>query len=484
MKDILQGFQALFLHNSIELKENFTEVKLELKGDDFKELKGAELAEALKLINPRDKLQLSIIIGEGESIDYYSPNPLNDFLQELGGKMELRETEDVTITIQIFKSHTAGILSIYAYDSFLSFLESLTFQALLQSFSSFFKKDNLRVLENQSLGLTGRTNTIFLSNKDVAIQADSVDRVGIADKAKTACHSDLTIGYFLVPEDFSIRQSECPKLRKMFGRVEVAMSMLFLYDISKISGDDLSFVLNGYKSIKAAIRFTDIKRDPANQYFTIYKWVYNSGNFIDKIGLARNIISLHIDQQDVLVLKGEPFRSLQSGYKVYEQQNINQYILVRNAIADQLLNFHDRANAIVESFGSGFQKSALALITFYSSVIVVKILSKDKLENVFTWDGAILSTVFILLSAIYLYFSRWDLNRQRLRFISHYLSLKRRYTDLLDNRDIERILNNDREYIEDLDFIRTRFVKYTIMWVVYLGVLLIATWGLYGYYHI
>ena len=29
------------------------------------------------------------------------------------------------------------------------------------------------------------------------------------------------------------------------------------------------------------------------EYFEIYKWVYNGGNLNDKIGLARNIISLH-----------------------------------------------------------------------------------------------------------------------------------------------------------------------------------------------
>jgi hypothetical protein len=85
-----------------------------------------------------------------------------------------------------------------------------------------------------------------------------------------------------------------------------------------------------------------------------------------------------------LVLKGEPFRSLQSGYKGYEQQNINQYISVRNAIADQLLNFYDRANVIAGSFGSGFQK-ALALITFYSSIIVVKIFSKLSWKTFLHW---------------------------------------------------------------------------------------------------
>jgi hypothetical protein len=260
------------------------------------------------------------------------------------------------------------------------------------------------------------------------------------------------------------------------------LSIIYLYDITTITESELAFKLNGYKSINGSIEFSQLKVDVGYQYYNIYKWVYNSGNFNDKLGLARNIISLHLKLGSGVQMHGDPYRSLQSSYKVYEQDNIKQYIAIRNNISDQLLNFHDRANKIVESFASGFQKSGLALISFYISAIILKVLTKDKLIEVFTLDSSVLSTAFILCSLLYLRVSRWELREQKKRFVNNYHDLKRRYTDLLDWQDIQRILNQDHEYTEDINFINAKLRIYSQMWVSFLIILFLTTWFLFLIY--
>ena len=152
-------------------------------------------------------------------------------------------------------------------------------------------------------------------------------------------------------------------------------------------------------------------------------------------------------------------------------------------MSDQLLNFHDRANKIIETFASGFQKSGLALISFYISAIILKVLGKPQMTNVFTLDASVLSSVFLFFGFVYFLVCRWDLATQRKRFTDNYHDLKRRYTDLLNVQDIQRILNQDREFSTDLQFMNDKMKVYSLMWVVFLSVLFIITWGLFMHYN-
>ena len=79
--------------------------------------------------------------------------------------------------------------------------------------------------------------------------------------------------------------------------------------------------------------------------------------------------------------------------------------------------------------------------------------------------------------------SRWEVKVQRKRFIDSYNNLKDRYTDLLDSLDINRILNNDKEFNADLQFIDNKLDNYSKMWLVFLVILLSITLFLFLFYN-
>jgi hypothetical protein len=257
-----------------------------------------------------------------------------------------------------------------------------------------------------------------------------------------------------------------------------------LFDITSLNENRLEYKINGYKSIKGVIDVKAIPSQGVEEYFSIYQWVYSGGNLNDKIGLARNIISLHFEKAGEVALKGSPFQSIQSSYKVYEKQNIKQYIEIRNKISDQLLDFNNRANKIIESFASGFQKSALALVTFYFSAIAIKVLGQGQFLNVFTLDATLLAIAFLAGSLVYYFVSRWEVIQQRERFVKSYTNLKDRYTDLLDALDIQRILNSDKEFNADLNFIDSKLRAYSRMWWIFLLILFLATITLFLTYNL
>lgn len=394
-------FLTLFEYTDVKISEQFDELKIVLKSETYKKLDAFTFVSALDFLNPRDKIHISFVVDEGEPVDYYSDDNSDEFLSELDGKLSVIEDEKIEITIRVIKSIIDGTISIYSYSDFLIFLKGLAIQAVFHEFNTYLRKENFLIFEYQTQETEVKTKSIWFVNLEYSGIPEKFDRISIVNKAKSSCHYNFLSKFTLLADDFLPISSNSNELDDILNRLAIIVSIVFLYDITNLQNDKLDFRLNGYKSISGTIDLRLVKNDKERQYYKIYQWVYESGNFIDKIGLARNIISLHLESVDHTDLKGDPFRSIQSSYKVYEKQNIKQYVEIRNKISDQLLSFHDRANKIIETFASGFQKSAFALITFYISAIILKMLNKDKLIEIFTIDAAVLSTAFILCSAIY-----------------------------------------------------------------------------------
>ncbi|MCX2584791.1 hypothetical protein OQ267_13360 [Pedobacter sp. MR22-3] len=83
------------------------------------------------------------------------------------------------------------------------------------------------------------------------------------------------------------------------------------------------------------------------------------------------------------------------------------------------------------------------------SSILLKVINKDKIIEIFTIEASILSTASFLVSVVYYFLLKWEVNAQRIKFENNYADVKRRYTDLIDEQDINRILKNDHELESD-----------------------------------
>ncbi|MEO6521691.1 MAG: hypothetical protein ABIN91_08435 [Mucilaginibacter sp.] len=470
----------------ISVEESFSELKITLKSSNLISVPSNENLSGISSSIKRDTLKVSILIEDEDSIDYYSRNNPGEFIKELTTRIStIEENETVEIQITITKNKENGILSVYYPTELLKYLCNLDFAGLLFAINKAFGQNSYLLLESQINNIRFNTKSISFIDKGTILNKDDnfSENEQQINLAKTVCNSNLLNQYKFTPSDFFAEQLSDLDYSKLFNRVATVYSIAFIYDITTIEKSDIDYKLNGYKSIYGTEKFSKISESDVDEYFKIYNWCYNGGNFSDKIGLARNIISLHFEKESQIKFYGNPYQSIQSSFKVYEKQNIKQYIEIRNKIADQLLSFHDRANKIIETFAAGFQKSALALISFYISAIILKLLSKTALTNVFTIDSTVLSIVFIICSYLYFRASLWEVIEQRKRFVDSYNNLKDRYLDLLDSADIQRILNNDKEFNSDLLFIDQKRLIYARIWLGYLWLLLIATVSLYLFYN-
>ncbi|UOE48709.1 hypothetical protein MTO98_30375 [Mucilaginibacter sp. SMC90] len=481
-KNPLSIFLDLFEFDQKDIKERFNELTIILNATSYKNLDSGLLTTGLSFWNARDTVHISVSIDDGDPLDFYSGDDAEEFKSSFETKLSIVENEEIKIIVTVSKEVNDGVISIYDINLFFDSLNKLSLEAIIHEFNTYLLKKNHLVFELQNDNFTIKSDTIWFVRSGYSGSPLQIDRPVIFNKAKSACYYNFISKYILIPEDFSLTDTDHKGLGALFNKLSSIISVALIFDITTIQGSEIAYRLNGYKSINAIAQYLAVQEDDSRQYLKIYKWIYESGSFTDKLGLARNIISLQLENPSDLSLKGEPFLSVQSSYKVYEKQNIKQYIEIRNKVSDQLFGFHDRANKIVDGFASGFQKSTLALLSFYISTIILKVIGKDKLENVFTIDAVTLSTTFIICSIGYFFLINWEVNEQRKRFADSYVDLKQRYTDLLDAQDINRILNSDIEHNADLQFIDDKKKWYTYLWFGYLSLFFIVTWLLYFIY--
>lgn len=460
----------------VESSENHEEYKIKFVSEKCKEHISLKSDNFQKFLQKRDRLIISAELGDMEQDCNYDSNTnnLDEFIKYFNNKKDyLEEKDKIKFCIKIIKSIKNEECTIYDINIFAKTIKDKKTSEFFTIFSRLLNTKS--TIKFKVLGLEKEfySSSIFFCGIHDNPNKICIDkRIDIHEGFKSVCHyTDKDID--LVPSDFKLLKIDENQtiLNNLFYRYSIVLSIIYLFDITSLKGDNFEFKINGYKSIKGEVDLSSIDIENLTEYYDIYSWVYNGGNLNDKIGLARNIITLHFEDVNKLEIQGDLFQSVKSSYKIYEKENIKEYIDIRNKISDQLLDFNNRANKIVEAFSNNLQKNAFGLISYYASIIILKVLNQKETTDIFTMKTTILSWGFILCSLIYFFVADWEINKQKKRFETSYKNLKERYTDLLEKEDINRILNKDKDYQDDLNFIIEKKKYYKIMWISYLVIL-------------
>lgn len=474
-------------YNVISVSEIDKEFECILSAKVFKSIELDKIEKDFDFLRPKDILSFTIEFGQANPVSFNSTiTNFKDFKDNLNDEYIHQEGEEIRATFQIIKENIENNITIYDLDTFTKTLSELTIAQVYVIFNRVLFNSTLINFIVLNLDHSFNTQNVYFSTVSSYEPLQKIsNRQKQIENVLTASNYTNIKEHNLCPDDFQIVNFNLKynKLCLLFNHYSAILSVIYLFDITTINNNQLEFKINGYKSIKGIIDIQNFKTG-IDDYYNIYNWVYSGGNLNDKIGLARNIISLHFEKSGEIELKGNSFTSIQSSYKVYEKQNIKQYIEIRNKISDQLIDFNTRANKLIETFASGFQKSGLALVTFYISAIAIRVLAKGDFSNVFSFDATMLSIAFILSSFIYYKVARWEVIVQKKRFEESYKNLKDRYLDLLDKDDIQRILNDDKEFNSDVNFIDEKLKNYSNLWKWFLIILLLTTIMLFGKYNL
>ena len=472
--------------DNLKVAEYFNSVEASLMSDQLSFPTADLLAINIAFVKEPDECTLSVKIGAGDPHQY---RPKYDdakiFLAAAVSDYKDKDDEDkVTIVLKIFKFENLDSLVIYSLPAFDSYITTLTIEETIKFFSDRIDIHGLVRLSLLEEGIFSQSGSILISSireTRAPNQMPKERRQKRLESIRSVSSSNVLATYIILPEDFDFEGS-IPLAPNLFQRLKILHQNLLLaslFDTSTISENKFSGKLVGYKALRFELDSLDASfTSSIDDLNNIYTWIFTSGSVVDKLGLARNIISLHVSGEGKFELISDSWQAILSSYKIYEKQNIKQYIEVRNKLFDQLLDYNKRATLVIDSFASAFQKSALAVLTLFATIIAARFLSNVGPSTQFLFFSTALATVFLGISALYMVISIWEVITQKKRLKNSYINFKLRQTDLLSEGDIERILNNDKDFNDDVKFVHKKLLSYSALWII----ILISLTALLGYY--
>lgn len=457
--------------HEIEYFENIQEVKCVVE---------VHLDQQLPLIincdgiNPRDTLQISILESNdsqaSNEMSYLSKDGKDGWL-EFAHQYQGIEKDDLRrIVVKIAKAPHDERVSIYDKEAFLNHLNSRTLNQIIYILNNCISKQN-RIFEIQGdFANIVAGNVAFVSKNFVPILSSPItDRLSVIQRANQAgcCESIMND---VIPSDlFVIENHGDAGYIKLLNKVAILYTTCFLFDYVKSSDTQFEYKLNGFKSFSdsiesAGIGTIDIDILSSRQYYEIFLWVYRGGNTLDKLVIARNIISLNLIDEKRLSISDKTIDAIISNYRIYEKENVKLYINIRNDISKQLRDYQKEVIKIVDEFDGDFKKIFFTFLTFIFTSVIIRSLSKNSHMTPIIPDEIILLLgLYCILSFLYFLYSKHVLDEKIKLIDTQYSKTRRFYNEVLsENEQIEffdDISNKDGTYQAFQNERRTRYKK-------------------------
>lgn len=428
-----------------------------------------DFISVLPHISNRDSWRFIIESECGEAIFDISSKSGSLENKDIWDDLEPYIDNQIDIIYTVSKHVSDNTLTVYEESLFTEHLRNSKLLVFLNAVNNRFKNVLNIEMWTEDFSSFG-SRTINFIPKDCQAQANNIEvRQSRNNLQKNYCQS-YGLNFVILPEDF-LMNSTSNVISLLFRKACVVLSMLYVCDSTKID-DDVEFHLCGYKTLRtklSALKLTDLAIDDVycEKWYDIYNWAYSGGYTLDRLCISRNIISLNCNANNIVSINESTFRSIKSNFKIFEQDNVRQYIKVRNEVSNLLISMQKEINTIVDGFTSDFKKNIIAVSTFFLTVIVVRVISKGDFTGGFTTPVMILSIIYLCISLGLLYYSRRELDRKKNLFEKHYDQIKERYKILLSDEELKEMFeDSDPNKLQShANYIEWQKNVYTKIWL-------------------
>ena len=252
------------------------------------------------------------------------------------------------------------------------------------------------------------------------------------------------------------------------------LSVIFISNTSEITSDGkLSYKINGYKMISYdEAEFTDIS-DFGELPHKIYSWAYEGGNKVDKLGLVRNVLSIHLDDRNRIRFDSEAWEAIKSNYQVYLKENLQSYLEVKNKIGEFIIDSTAKTYGIADQLLESLKNNILVLLTFLLTVVLVNGLKDNGYKMVFSDGYLAIVLILTLVSIVWLVMTLLETNK-RFESASETIKdiLKLNYQKVIMESEIEDVVNPviDKNRV----YLKSQLKRYGIWWSILLAVFILS----------
>lgn len=453
-----------------DINETFDSVKLKVKLSDSMSDFVLKLFDELKTLSSRDRFELFFeVSGNHVKITDCSSGSLKRIKDHLA---EFQDESEFEIELNIEKTKVDSVISIYFLKEFGRYLTSEKLLDLINTISS--KVEHQLILEVFStIDCFGTACIQFYQAGSAVINPADITESSRQKKlelfGENATAANINIK--LLPSDFYLTtQSEYQSINDFFRKACSVLSVIFLSNSSELrSNDELKYKINGYRAVICDGVAPDELSNKYELLHKIYAWAYEGGNNSDKLGLVRNVISIHLDIDGNIKIDNDVWEAIQSNYQIYLKGNIQSYLEVKNKIGELIIESTSKTYAMADELLDALKNNAFILLTFILTVVVVNGLKDTGETNVFS--NAYLAIVVLLsvISAIWLLMTRIEvMNRYDSASSTISVVLNLNYNKILMESEIDEcvkpVIKRNREYLE------SQAARYTKWW---LGMLLV-----------
>ena len=263
------------------------------------------------------------------------------------------------------------------------------------------------------------------------------------------------------------------RLAECFSKIETLLSICYIAnDAEIVNAERVEMKISGQRNMSMEIKIQDIIQN--REIVKIYNWIYEGGNTTDKAIIARNIISLHCRYSNIINLDGKTFSSIQSNFNLYQRDNVDRYLNLKNEVGKSVTEIIEKSNELAFSIPHGMKNNILAVFSFLFTVILANIVSDAPLDNIFTRDITVIFEIIIFFSALFLTFSVYETNYKIKQMQMGFDKLKNNYKDVFDEEELRDIIEEDSFKKDVITKIKKQRNWAIAAWIILLIILLVV----------
>jgi hypothetical protein len=423
-----------------------------------------KLIDELRSISTRDSFELLVEIYD----DVYTLQGVTrEEIEVLMSSLDAHDDDDpLDVELVITKNLVGSFLSVYVYDAFASFLINRHLSQILLAINAVFDGD-LRFEVQGSFPESFSSGISFLGVGGEAKELSVLSAKNRGSKISllTDNVSSLAYGSLLLPSDFVFDSPVNNKengLNERFNEIAAALSLKYLSNSFEVlQENNVSYRITGYRLIsEESVSIKEINQSREFLY-KIYDWVYCGGGGVDKLGLARNVISLSSDEK--LIVDKTAWEAIHANYQIYLKGNIQSYLDVKGKVGASVLEFSNSTYTIADELLLSFKNNIFAVFSFLMIAILTNGIKQASIGKMFSWDYFSIVFIISIVSLSWYKFVKKDVDE---RFKSAGKTVKEtlvsNYSKIIRESEIISVFDDGTK--SSNEFLKERMVEYSKWW--------------------
>lgn len=469
---LFSEIKRIFQCNEIEITERLNTVEVSFSIIYQLLPNTNELNYICSIIPKRDTFTLTLQTDSGDIIRF--TNKQTDTFDFSKLTEDLSMDDNIDVKVQIDKHSINGRFSIYDFPSFINDLLQRQPLSIMKWFSELLKAQQYLMFEVFDYDISLATRTIAFESSETATFKPKINRIQRLNACKETAYFYNMDTFEIIPDDFIIEGivRAGDRLEPLFGKLSTILSLIYVASSASINDNVISVQISGQRTTNHELNLIDIQED--DKWISIYTWIFTDGNPTDKALIARNIISLYCKYDAFLNLDNTVFDAIKTNYNLYLRNNVNQYLTMKSDIAKFIQNIVTQIGDYAIDILSKFKSNLIAIFGFLFTVVLTRIGSTQKWDDIFTKDTIYLIEIFVIGSIVYMIICIFETKYKLKKAQQGYDELKNNYKDILSETEIKDSFNDDQLLKKTIKSARTGTIGWSVAWGLLLVIIILA----------